>query len=167
MAKRAEDRKTYNGVPMDYFVQKCRAIDGAGLNVNLKSENPGDNGSMWFRVHHGMTMTSYGEKITITLTNKKTLTLTVKVADPNAPKAISISAGGKGTTIKKGNTLQLTATVTNPAGAKATFTWTSSNPKVATVGKKTGKVKGVGKGTAIITATPQNGVKKTIKIKVK
>ena len=68
MAKRAEDRKTYNGVPMDYFVQKCRAIDGAGLNVNLKSENPGDNGSMWFRVHHGMTMTSYGEKITITLT---------------------------------------------------------------------------------------------------
>ena len=106
-------------------------------------------------------------KITITLTNKKTLTLTVKVTDPNAPKAISISAGGKGTTIKKGNTLQLTATVTNPAGAKATFTWTSSNPKVATVGKKTGKVKGVGKGTAIITATPQNGVKKTIKIKVK
>ena len=68
MAKRAEDRKTYNGVPMDYFVQKCRAIDGAGLNVSLKSENPGDNGSMWFRVHHGMTMTSYGEKITITLT---------------------------------------------------------------------------------------------------
>lgn len=67
MAKRAEDRKTYNGVPVDYFAQLCRTIDGAGLNVNLKSENPGDNGSIWFRVHHGMTMTSYGEKITITL----------------------------------------------------------------------------------------------------
>ncbi len=67
MARRAEDRKTYNNVPMDYFLEKCRNIDFAGLNVNLKSENPGDNGAVWFRIHHGMTMTSYGEKITVTL----------------------------------------------------------------------------------------------------
>ncbi len=68
MAKRAEDRKTYSNVGIDYFVQKCRTIDQGGLNVNLKSENPGANGSVWFRVLHGMSMASYGEKITITLT---------------------------------------------------------------------------------------------------
>ena len=37
------------------------------LNIGLKSENPTDTG-VWYRFHHGMTFTSYGEKITITLT---------------------------------------------------------------------------------------------------
>lgn len=67
MARKAENRKTYNNVPMEYFRQKCLAIDSAGLNLSLKSENPGENGAVWFRVLHGMSMTSYGEKITITL----------------------------------------------------------------------------------------------------
>lgn len=37
------------------------------LNVELKSENKTQSG-VWFRFHHGMTMTSWGEKITVTLT---------------------------------------------------------------------------------------------------
>ena len=37
------------------------------LNLELKSENPNPPG-VWFRFHHGMSFTSYGEKITITLT---------------------------------------------------------------------------------------------------
>ncbi|GEM_PF-1985570 len=67
MARRAENRKTYPNVPMQYFLQKCRDINNGGLNVSLKSENPEADGRVWFRVLHGMTMTSYGEKITITL----------------------------------------------------------------------------------------------------
>ena len=67
MAKRAEDRKIYDRVPMEYFLARCRMIDRAGLNVTIKSENPESDGSVWFRLHHGMTMQSYGEKITITL----------------------------------------------------------------------------------------------------
>ena len=37
------------------------------LNLEMKSENPSPPG-VWFRFHHGMSFTSYGEKITITLT---------------------------------------------------------------------------------------------------
>ena len=37
------------------------------LNLELKSENPTDSG-VWFRFHHGTTFSSWGEKITITLT---------------------------------------------------------------------------------------------------
>lgn len=37
------------------------------LNLELKSENPMPNG-VWFRFHHGASFTSWGEKITITLT---------------------------------------------------------------------------------------------------
>ena len=36
------------------------------LNLELKSENPNGVG-VWFRFHHGVTFTSWGEKITITV----------------------------------------------------------------------------------------------------
>ena len=36
------------------------------LNLELKSENP-ENGCIWYRFHHGVTFTSWGEKITVTL----------------------------------------------------------------------------------------------------
>lgn len=66
MGARSQTQKTYN-VPMDFFVDKCRSINASNLNVVLKSENPTETG-VWFRVHHGMTMLSWGEKITITIT---------------------------------------------------------------------------------------------------
>lgn len=37
------------------------------LNIEMKSENPMPNG-VWYRFHHGVSFTSWGEKITITLT---------------------------------------------------------------------------------------------------
>lgn len=37
------------------------------LRIDLKSENP-ELGFVWFRFHHGTSFTSWGEKITITLT---------------------------------------------------------------------------------------------------
>ena len=37
------------------------------LNVSMKSENPSPTG-IWYRFHHGVTIASWGEKITITLT---------------------------------------------------------------------------------------------------
>lgn len=66
MAKKAQEMRSY-AVPMDFFAQKMRGIDSAGLNVSLKSENPTAEG-VWFRVLHGMSWASYGEKITVTLT---------------------------------------------------------------------------------------------------
>lgn len=37
------------------------------LNLELKSENPSFSG-VWYRFHHGVSFSSWGEKITITLT---------------------------------------------------------------------------------------------------
>ena len=36
------------------------------LNIEMKSENPSPPG-VWYRFHHGVSFTSWGEKITITL----------------------------------------------------------------------------------------------------
>ena len=66
MAHQAEMQKDYN-VAITYFIQKMRAIESAGLRFILKSENPAEGGSVWFRLHSGMSAKSYGEKITITL----------------------------------------------------------------------------------------------------
>lgn len=60
-----------------------------------------------------------------------------------------ISLNKSETTIAKGSTEKLTATL-SPADAEAEITWKSSNDQVATV--KDGMVTAVGKGTATITA---------------
>ena len=48
------------------------------LRIELKSENPTENG-VWFRFHHGVTFTSWGEKITITLSASDPSSTTVKI----------------------------------------------------------------------------------------
>ena len=67
----------------------------------------------------------------------------------------SITLSADSTKIKIGKTFQLTATGT-PLHAIQTVTWTSSDPSVATV-SESGLVKGVGTGTAVITATTAEG----------
>ena len=59
------------------------------------------------------------------------------------------------------NTLQL-STVISPAEACRTVTWKSSSPKVAAVDAD-GQVTAVGKGTAVITATSDDGTEKSVK----
>ena len=70
MGAKAQESRNYNNVPMIYFQEQCRRINDAGLNLSLQSENPNDDGNgVWFRIIHGATMSSWGEKITITLKN--------------------------------------------------------------------------------------------------
>lgn len=66
MAASAQEGRVYP-VSMDFILWKLRTIDSSNLNVSLKSENPEQNGTIWFRIHHGMSMASYGEKITVTV----------------------------------------------------------------------------------------------------
>ncbi len=64
-----------------------------------------------------------------------------------------------------GSTKKLTATVTPKKGISKKLAWTSSNKKVATV-TNSGLVKGVGKGTATITAKATDGSNKKATCKV-
>lgn len=67
--------------------------------------------------------------------------------------------------ITKGASKQLTYSL-RPAGAVTTVTWSSSNPKIASVTSK-GVVKGVKTGTTTITAKTANGKKAACKVTVK
>lgn len=102
-------------------------------------------------------------KITITLTNKKKLTLKVKVVNPYAASSVAI-AQGRTYTMKVGETLQLNA-VLSPETAQSTFAWSSSKKKVASVSPD-GVVSALKKGKTKITVKTNNKKKATITINV-
>ena len=79
-----------------------------------------------------------------------------------APKKVSL--GVKKLTLGVKETLQLEPKITK--GSLATFTWSTSKKKVATVSKK-GVVKGKKKGKATITVKTQNGKKAKVVVTVK
>ncbi len=99
-------------------------------------------------------------KVTATAGGKKA---TCKITVKKAPSKITLKETKK--TIKKGKTYQLKVKLPkNTASNKITYT--TSNKKVATV-SASGKVKGVKKGKATITAKTFNGKKARVKITVK
>ena len=97
--------------------------------------------------------------VTVKTKNGLSAKITVRVIDAGS---IKFKEGTRKTiAIYKTATLHI---VVSPSKVKPRLTWTSSNPKVATVSKR-GVIKGVGYGTATITATTANG--KTAKITVR
>lgn len=81
-----------------------------------------------------------------------------------ADTKVTVTLNKKTATVYKGKTTTLKATVTGADASKVTFT--SSNPKVATVNKTTGKVTAKAAGKAVITAKCGN-VKATCTVTVK
>ena len=101
-------------------------------------------------------------------------TITVKTTDGgftakcviSVKKAVTKISLNKATaTLNSDKTLTLKAKISPSDATDKTVTWKSSNKKVATV-SSSGVVKPVGKGTATITATSENGLKATCKVTV-
>ncbi|MBQ9719689.1 MAG: zinc ribbon domain-containing protein [Oscillospiraceae bacterium] len=68
MAARSQNARVYN-VPMDYFVQKMRAIHSSGLGMELRAEVPLPNG-LQYPLKHGVSLSSWGENVTVTLADQ-------------------------------------------------------------------------------------------------
>lgn len=80
-----------------------------------------------------------------------------------AVKSVKLSQSK--TTLQKGKTVTLKATVKPDNATQKKITWSSSNRKIATVDQK-GKVKGIKTGIVTITAKAKNGKKATCKVTV-
>ena len=101
--------------------------------------------------------------ITATTANKKTDSCKIRVVDAYQPTAVTLDRTGT-VKLNMGDTLTLTPSLV-PATAQATFSWASSNAKVATVDN--GVVTPVGEGTAAITVSAIRGsVRKTAFVNV-
>ena len=89
------------------------------------------------------------------------LTAKVKVKvieNPAIIKVTGISVDTLRKSVYVGDEFSIGAKISPSNATNKTVTWTTSDSKIATV-DSTGKVKAVGKGTAIITATASNGFK--------
>ena len=140
------------------------------LKAAIKPSNATDRKVKWTTSKSSVaTVTSKGvvtakkkgtAKITATADGKKAVcTIIVKAA----PKKISLNA--RKATVKRGKTYQIRVKLPkNTASYKVTYS--TSNKKVATV-SSAGKVKGLKKGTAMITVKTFNKKRATIKIMVK
>ena len=107
-----------------------------------------------------------GQSAVITATTKDgklTAKITVKV-NPIGVSKITLNRTSQ--TLSKGKTFTLVATVKPANATNKTLTWTSSNPKVATVDKN-GKVTALKNGTTTITCKSANGKKATCTVTVK
>ena len=94
--------------------------------------------------------------------NKKTASVTVKVVDPTIPDSIALAPGGT-VTLKKGETLSLSAVITPQTAKSAPLTWKSSKKRVARVSAQ-GVVTAVSTGKANITVKTRNGKKAVVTI---
>lgn len=76
-------------------------------------------------------------------------------ANTNSTVIASVSIGGNTTSVVVGASATLDASARNASGSTvpATFSWTSSNTSVLTVGSSAGVITGVSVGNAIVTAT--------------
>ena len=115
---------------------EAASMKGQGLTVNLKA---GKN---------TIVLTAAGQKADVDY-----LQLTLEKAEEVAPTKVTVTA--QDTTIQAGKSTVVTAKV-EPEGTVQAVTWSSSDPKVATV-DATGKVTGVAEGKAVITATASDG----------
>ena len=121
------------------------------------------------KVDDGVVKLRRAGKATITATTKrgnKKASVKLKIIDGAVPTGITIDQGSS-ITLAKGQTLQLTTTVTTSAGfpADTKYTWSSNKGGTVSVSRH-GEVEAKKKGTAKITVKTKNGKKATITITV-
>ena len=103
--------------------------------------------------------------ITASSNNGKTATATITVTNTSTTVNVtSVSLNTTSASINVGGSVTLTATVSPSNATNKNVTWTSSNTNVATVSN--GVVTGVAAGTAVITASSNNGKTATATITV-
>lgn len=151
----------YDGLSMDNMDIYMLTSDVAGSCVAAtigRTEAAISNGTVMmitFEVLEDAAVGDLGFTYNILITDGSTAVLEYTNNDQTDLSVVvpvtDISLNKNATTIARGATEQLTATV-DPEGTGSTVAWSSDNEKVATV-DETGLVTAVGKGTANITAT--------------
>ena len=102
-------------------------------------------------------------KITVTTTDKKKVTLTLKVTDPYLPTKVAV-AQGTALTVNLDEPVTLKAALT-PETARTALTWTSGSKAVATI-DDAGLVTPLKPGKTTVTVKTANNKKATIKLTV-
>ena len=142
------------------------------IRYTILPDNATDKGVTWTSSDDSVASVSKGE---VTAKKEGTATITVKTSNgktdtakitvlTNEIKVTGISLNQTSKTIKVGDTVTLTPTITPDNATNKNVTWTSDNAGVASV--ENGVVKGIKAGNATITVKTNNGLTATFSVKV-
>lgn len=158
-------------------VQMYTTDPGQLLTAMVFPENATDASILWESDHPEIVDVDENGRIKPVKTGNAVITATtsdggyqrichVNVSDPSVEVAEVALQNKENNTIAAGESLQLTA-VPKPSNAKnrSPLKWESSDDKIAQV-SQSGRVSGIGAGTATITVSSTNGKKDTIEITV-
>ncbi len=147
------------GYELEYADGSKKAIQfyygGAGCMSDSEYSGAANTGSAFVK----------GKGLIVTINDSKQLTFTYynengdsiyTFSEGPAVAVTGVTVSPKSVTISAGKTTNVTATVAPADATNKAVTWTSSNTSIATVSSN-GKVKGVGVGTATITARTDDG----------
>ncbi|MCM1233096.1 MAG: Ig-like domain-containing protein [Ruminococcus flavefaciens] len=158
------------GITLDNTSCKVEEGETFTLTATVAPDDAADKSVTWTTsnasvatVENGV-VTGVGEgTAVITATTCNGYTATCEVTVPVQPKSITLSAVSR--EITTSGMFALYATVAPDDAADKSVTWTTSDASIATV-DESGKVTGVGEGTATITATACNGLTATCNVTV-
>ena len=145
------------GIKLDKTTAEMKTGETLPLTATIEPEDASSKEVKWTSSDNttatvsakGVVKALKAGKVTITATaNKLTATCEITITDI---EVAYITLDKTEANLVKGETVQLTATVTPTNATNPTVVWSSDNEKVATV-DQTGKVTAVGGGEAVITA---------------
>ena len=152
-------------VSIDKSEISFKATETAQLIAEVRAEEATDKGILW-RTSNADIVTVDGNGL-VTAVSVGEASITALAADGSGAKAIchvivvptmveSITINSTVTSLKKGRTIELTATVAPATATNSTYTWTTSNPDIAAVDSD-GIVKALSSGNVDIIATANDG----------
>lgn len=152
-------------VSIDKSEISFKATETVQLIAEVGAEEATDKGILW-RTSNADIVTVDGNGL-VTAVSVGEASITALAADGSGAKAIchvivvptmveSITINSTVTSLKKGRTIELTATVAPATATNSTYTWTTSNPDIATVDSD-GIVKALSSGNIDIIATANDG----------
>lgn len=144
--------------------------DGAQNNANKATESQTNTNKNPSSTISNVSTSDVSKDSSGKSAEERTSDIEKKVADDKPitknRQVMSFSVSKSSVTVQAGKTVSVTAKVVQPADAANSFTWKSSNTRIATVSG--GKIKGVKAGTCTVTVYPTNntGLIKEISVKV-
>ncbi|WP_053955277.1 Ig-like domain-containing protein [Inediibacterium massiliense] len=160
-----EDPLSEDYIKIDQYKNKVTMLD---MLLNLKTEDGFKNNKTSTYINEETTALAFAAITDVYKGKSMYKELKIKIGDP---KKVEIQSENDQKELKVGKQLKLSAKALDKDGKfvpSQTFTWSISDPAIATIDANTGEVTAIGSGTVVITAMVKDfeNIKNTFELKI-